>query len=267
MRSPLRLTLTNSQAALHDAFVRDLSQWLARRLDLKIEFVADTAWDEREARLDAGEIDLGWICGAPYVEKIARGVPLKILAAPVMVRPRYQNRPVYFSDVVVRADSKYKTFDDLRGARWAYNEPHSHSGYHAVRYFLSTRNLDQDFFREVIASGAHQNSIQMILDASADASAIDSTVLELLLAQDKSLARRVRVVESIGPSPMPPFVSGAHVSAEIRAQIQNALMEMAQDARGQEILRGAHMARLACVGDADYDTIRAMLRAAEGISL
>ena len=33
-----------------------------------------------------------------------------------MAAPRYQGRPVYFSDVIVRRDSPAMVFDDLRGA-------------------------------------------------------------------------------------------------------------------------------------------------------
>jgi ABC-type phosphate/phosphonate transport system substrate-binding protein len=30
-------------------------------------------------------------------------------------------------------DSPYRTFADLQGCRWAYNEPNSHSGYNITR--------------------------------------------------------------------------------------------------------------------------------------
>ena len=256
--------ITNSQAPIHDFFIRDVADYLSRHVVTTL-VVQKGTWDEREAKLDAGEIDMGWICGAPYVEKIARGVPLKILAAPVMQHPRYQNRAIYFSDVVVRADSNFRTFEDLRGTRWAYNEKNSHSGYHIVRYFMATHNLDGNFFGRALESGAHQNSIEMILGGEVDAAAIDSTVLEMMFANNSSLYTRLRVIETLGPSPMPPFVVGAHVPSEIRAQIQNALIIMHETEQGRRILARAQMARFAAVSDADYDAIREMLRVAHQI--
>src|SRR5262249_34706846 len=110
-------------------------------------------------------------------------------------------RPIYFSDVIVHADSPFFTFEDLRGTRWAYNEPHSHSGYQVVRYFLATRGLDGTFFADVTASGAHEKSVKRILRGEVDASAIDSTVLEMLFARDATLASRLRNIETLGPSP------------------------------------------------------------------
>lgn len=253
------LTLTNSQAAAHDPFIRALAHYLSQQLHHPIEFVSDQSWAEREALLDAGKIDLGWICGAPYVKKIANNIPLKILAAPVMAHPRYQNRPIYFSDVIVRADSPFQSFDDLRGARWTYNEPHSQSGYHLVRYALATRGLDATYFEKVFASGAHQTSIELVLQNRADASAIDSTVLEFLTAADPTLATRLRIIETLGPSPMPPFVSGAHVPGELRAAIQDKLTRVHETDEGRILLAGAQMSKIVRVTDADYDAIRTML--------
>lgn len=260
------LTLTNSQASIHDFLIHDVAEYLARN-GITTQVVTTGTWDERNATLDASEIDMGWICGAPYVNKIARGVPLKILAAPVMAHPRYENRPVYFSNVVVRADAQYKTFANLRGARWAYNEKNSHSGFHVVRYFLATRNLNGNFFRRVVESGAHQYSVELILCGDVDAAAIDRTVLEMMSANEPSPASRLRVIETIGPGPMPPFVIGGHVSEGIRLYIQHALVTMHKKVDGAEILARARIARVANIRDADYDRIREILRIAKATRL
>lgn len=253
------LTITNSQSGLHDPFVRDLASILSDQLALPVQLISNASWSEREARFDAGEIDMGWICGAPYIQKKARGIPLLPLAAPVMLHPRYHDRPIYFSDVVVRADTEFQTFDDLRGARWGYNEPHSHSGYHIVRAFLAERGWYRHFFKSVIASGDHQTSVAMILEGTLDASAIDSTVLEMLFTLDATIAPRLRIIQTLGPSPMPPLVIGAHIPSILRLRIQSILIQLDKTKQGAELLARTQMSRLTAVQDADYDTIRAML--------
>lgn len=115
--------------------------------------------------LDRGEAHLGFVCGLPYVWKADSAAPqVELLAAPVMARPRYGNRPIYFSDVVVRADSSLYCFGELRGTRWAYNEPSSHSGYNLVRYKLARLRARDQYFSSVVESGTHQNSLQLVLD-------------------------------------------------------------------------------------------------------
>jgi len=91
---------------------------------------------------------------------------------------------------VVRADSRYTSFDDLRGAAWAYNEPMSHSGYNVVRHFMAGRNIHGGFFGPVVESGSHQASIDLIVNGVVDGSAIDSTVLEAILRRRPELASR-----------------------------------------------------------------------------
>ncbi len=41
--------------------------------------------------------------------------PIELLAAPVMEALRYEHRPIYFSDVVVRRDSPFRIFAEMPG--------------------------------------------------------------------------------------------------------------------------------------------------------
>src|SRR5262249_44567968 len=152
------------------------------RLNISTQFIGDVSWQEREESLDRGQIDVCWICGLPYVRKINVESPnIELLAAPLMRHPRYGNKPVYYSDVVVHAGSHYASFHDLRGSTWAFNEAGSHSGYNLVRYHLAVKGRASGYFARVVESGSHQDSLQMILEGAIDATAIDSTVLEMAI--------------------------------------------------------------------------------------
>jgi phosphonate transport system substrate-binding protein len=262
------LTFTSCQAPIAEFTVRAVAEYLGDKLNIPTRYIDDIDWPERYARLDTNLIDIGWICGTPYVRRHDElRLNIELLAAPVMAAPRYQNRPVYFSDVVVRSDSRFCSFDDLRGASWAYNEPSSHSGYHCVRWFLAQRNLDGAFFGRVVESGAHANSLNMILSGETDASAIDATVLEMRLAQERALREKIRVIDAIGPSPIPPYVVGTHVPAPVRQALRHALTHMHEDECGRDILREGQLVRFAEVTDADYDRTREMLRQANTVAL
>lgn len=211
--------------------------------------------------LDAGQIDLCWLCGLPYVWKADRTPgTIAALAAPVMAGSRYQDKPVYYSDVVVHRDSPFHTFEDLRGASWAFNEPGSHSGYGVVRYALAVRNETMNYFGQVIESGAHQNSLRMILNREVDASAIDSTVLEMAVANDPTILSQIRVIDTFGPSPIPPWVVSGGVPLALRQKLRELLASMDQDLRGRALLEKAHVKRFTVVDDHDYDPIREMAR-------
>lgn len=235
--------------------VRQIARWLADRAGLPVRFAGEVGWQERYARLDDSALDVAWICGLPYVQRSGK---VRLLAAPVNRGERYGGRPVYFSDVVVRADSLITGSDDLAGVRWAYNEPGSWSGYGVVAHWLAAADRGWDWFGAVVEAGSHQAALAMIRRGEVDAAAIDSTVLDLELARDPSLARDLRVVETLGPSPQPPWVVGAHVSPAVEAHIRSALLGMHRDPTGRLILAAGLIDRFAAVTDADYDPIRRM---------
>jgi ABC-type phosphate/phosphonate transport system substrate-binding protein len=251
-----------------DFFYRLLTDWVSRRVGVAIEVEDCVPWQERERMLDRGQAHIGFICGLPYVRKVDRPEPLvELLAAPVMRRPRYDARPIYFSDVVVRADSPFRSFTDLRGASWAYNEPGSQSGYNLTRFYLASLGERSGYFGNAVESGAHQSSIQMVMEGLVDASAIDSTVLELEFELRPHLANVVRVIHTLGPSPVPPAVVSTKVPTELRRKLRRVLLTMHNDPCGERILSRAGTARFTSVSDADYDPIRRMARLAEGVPL
>jgi phosphonate transport system substrate-binding protein len=253
------LTITSCMAQNMDFISRDLADYLSLRINTSVEPILDIPWQERERRFFNGEIDLCWICGLPYIIR-ADSLPGSIepLVAPVMRGSRYLNRPIYYSDVIVRSDSRFMQFEDLRGARWACNEPGSHSGYGVVRYALASRGESLDYFGEVVESGAHQNSLQMILRGEVDASAIDSTVLEMELSNDPHIEHQIRIIDTFGPSPIPPLVATTRIPLSIRQMLRRVLVDMSEDAHGRKRLERGLMGRFVPIQDRDYQPIRDM---------
>jgi phosphonate transport system substrate-binding protein len=263
MRIPRLLRFTSCQSENSEFIGRELTRYVGERLGLTTQFVDGIPWQVRQQLLDEGVIHSGWICGLPYVLLADRYRPrMELLAAPVMAGVRYAGRPVYFSDVVVRHDSPARSFLDLRGSRWGYNEPRSHSGYEVVRFYLSQLGERTGFFGKAIETGAHQETLRSILEREVDASAIDSTVLETELRHRPSLRMQLRVIGTLGPSPAPPWIVSHRLPRILRLRLRSVMLDMHKDSGGRAILREARMARFARVSDRDYDPIRSMSRTA-----
>jgi phosphonate transport system substrate-binding protein len=246
-----------------EAFCAAVARFVGEYVGIEVEFVDGMPWQERLAEFDAGRIHVCWMCGLPYVWRAGRPeAPVELLAGLVPAEPRYAERAVYFSDVVVRRDSPWRSFAELEGRSWAYNEPTSHSGYNATRHRLAQMGKDRGFFGRVMATGSHEASLRLLCDGEVDASAVDSTVLELLNRGDPSLGWRLRTIDSFGPSPSPPWVIARTVPHALRAAIRDALLAMGSDPRGRPVLASGMVSRFAVVADTDYDPIRRM--AAEG---
>ena len=237
-------------------FCRALVAYLADQLRVPVTLLEDVPWQLAEQRLYRGEAQLGVVCGLQYVRAPLGSISL--VGAAVMTGRRYGGQPVYFSDVIVLDGAPVTSLDDLRGARWAYNEPTSHSGHGVVRHALAARGERGAFFGEVIESGAHDRSLQLLLDGRVDGTAIDSTVLEQELRTRPWLARRIRVVDTLGPSPIWPVVASTALAPSVVAQVQRALLQMHQTLSGRAVLAQAAMRQFVAVTDADYAAIRQM---------
>lgn len=265
---PQVIRVTSIQSPNADFVCAELARYLGSRLGLAAEFVDDIPWPEREQQLDSGEIHVGWICGLPYVWKADSGAPdVELAAAPVMSRPRYCRQPIYFSDVLVRRDSPFHSFADLRGATWAFNEPHSQSGYNVTRYHLARLGESGGFFGHAVEAGSHLRALEMLLAGQIDATAVDSTVLELELETRPQLMHSLRVIDVLGPSPIPPWVVSTRLPAPLRDAIRATFWQMHTTAAGRAILRQGQMLKLVRVIDRDYDPIRDMARLSAHVRL
>jgi phosphonate transport system substrate-binding protein len=238
-------------------------QWIVRRLATKlgkaIEFFSGSSYLPL-----ATEIDAAFVCGMAYVE-LARKYdsPIEPLAAPVLQGERYGGRPVYFSDVIVRRDRWFRSFADLRGCCWCYNEPLSHSGYGITCYELACRGETRGFFGKVVQAGYHERSIALVCSGEVDASAIDSQVLAMTLRDQPQRAAQIRVIDSFGPSTIQPFVVARRLPKRLRADLLTLLVEMGDDPAARAVLALAFIDRFVPVCDSSYDDIRHMLRTAE----
>jgi phosphonate transport system substrate-binding protein len=230
--------------------------------------VGGIPWEERERLFDLGEIEILWLCGLPYVHKADLAQDsMEILAVPVPAGRRYGARPVYFSDVVVRTSSPFRSFMDLRGGSWAYNEPRSHSGFNVVRSYLAQLGENSGFFGAVYQSGAHTASLEMVLSREVDWAAIDSTVLEWSEARYAGLMDQIRVIDSLGPSPIPPWVVSKRIPAFLRMELRALLLGMERDPAARPILEHGRIARFVAAQDSDYDPIRCMAARAAQVFL
>jgi phosphonate transport system substrate-binding protein len=234
---------------------RFLTDRIGERLDRRVELVVGRSFDQFEA----GEADLGVICGLPYVWLTARRPPpLEPLAAPVLSGPRYGGRPVYYSDVIVRRDSPITCLEELEGRSWAYNEPASHSGHTVTLYSLVRMGARPGFLGKVVEAGFHQRALRLVAAGSVDATAIDSQVLAIELRDHPRLADRLRLVGAFGPSTIQPVVVASRLSARLKDQVRELLVGLGDDPTAQAALDYGFIRRFAPVDDAAYDDIRGM---------
>jgi ABC-type phosphate/phosphonate transport system substrate-binding protein len=211
------------------------------------------------ARADLG---CAFMCGLPYSRDPR---PLTPIIAPVVRAARYQGRPVYFTDIIVRADSSYQTLEDTFGGRVGYTVHHSQSGYVALREHLLPYRLriGHSPYREVVGPlyGA-RDIVDALLAGRIDVGPLDSYVHDLIGNLQPGIGAQLRTVATTRASPIPLFVATAPIDPDLVGKLQAAFMSAA---RADELKTERDMLLIAdfvIPEQAPYQALRARAEAA-----
>jgi phosphonate transport system substrate-binding protein len=198
--------------------------------------------------------DVGFMCAHSFVWlRELRPSPVELLGvAPVFGDARTSGRPVYFCDVVVRRDGSIRSFAELRGRSWTYNDRCSLSGYYSLLSKRAEAGTNERFFGRVFRSGSHLNSIESVVRGEADAAAIDSNVLSMRLREIPDLREKLRVIESWGPFPIQPVVVRSGLPADLKKGVRASLLTIDADPLTWRALSGFDLKRFVPVADEDY---------------
>jgi phosphonate transport system substrate-binding protein len=196
---------------------------------------------------------LVYLCGLPYVRLRDDNAPIEAIAAAV---PRGEPAPQYFADLVVRTGLDAGSTADLVGRRVGFNGRDSLSGYVLPYRSLMERGLADSLYDEAIETGSHRNSLALLVSGEIDAAGIDSTLLALEARADPAIAA-LRVLERLGPAPIPPVVL-LNGDAALAARMRDALVSLDQHVLGRRALELGLVERFVEVSDGDYDPVREM---------
>lgn len=189
------------------------------------------------------EVDVGFMCAPSYRDLTS----VELLVAPVFTDSRAGHRPVYFSELVVRSGVTASALHDLAGRRVGYNDAGSLSGYGAL-----VEHLESDAVPvELVHTGGHLASLEMLGHGAIDAAAIDSNTL----AGRGGLPDGLRVIETWGPYPTQPVVARRTLEPQRRADLRAALVSMTDSSGLRGRLREFGVECFTPVTDAEYRVV------------
>ena len=215
-----------------EAVTRHLSARLGRDIALTSETRSSGPMHGDRDPFKAGTADIGFLCSPSFLYLRAQARPsVELVPAGFVFRDaRHTGEPVYFSEVVVRSEHPARSFEDLRGEVWGYNDECSLSGYFSALQELVEHGADEHFFRSWNRTGSHFASIRALLDGTIDGAAIDSVALRLLEESEPGLRRRLRKVTSFGPFPIQPIVVRSSLPPAVREGLAAALLDLPSSA-------------------------------------
>ena len=207
---------------------RELFLWVGQRARV------DLQWIDHAFPAPLGELwsrpDLGcvFMCGFPFARSAH---PPRLLAAAIPSPQRYGGKPVYFTDLVVRAVSDFRTLEDTFGSRMGWTVEDSQSGFNAPRHHLLQfrRPVRPTLYKESVGPLiTPRRVIEALLDNRIDVGPLDSYCHDLLKKHDAALTDRLRTVATTAAAPIPPLVAAADLDDATVARLRTALLDVSQ---------------------------------------
>jgi phosphonate transport system substrate-binding protein len=257
--APLRIGLTPVFLDDQINFLARWRAWLEHRLGRNVIFVQRGNYREIVDLVLGGKLDFAWICGYPYVRHRRE---LKLVAVPL-----WRGKPLYQSYLIVPSDDAHsQSLLDLRGKIFAYSDPDSNSGYLYPRYSLTTRGENpSNFFSRTFFTWAHRKVVEVVGVGLANGGAVDGYVWEALAISHPQLTGATRIIERSPLLGHPPIVARPTIPPQELERFRIALVTMAQDAQGAELLEQLHLDGFVESSPALFDDIARMAKAVKGL--
>lgn len=119
--------------------------------------------------------------------------------------------PGYYRSVfVARADDPRRTLQDFDGARFAYNEPLSQSGWAAPQTHAAKLGLR---LPPTLQTGGHRLSAQAVAEGRAEIAALDAVTFDLLQGVEPAMAG-LKEIARTDPTPGLPYITARGQDAE-----------------------------------------------------
>ena len=238
-----------------------LAQWethLESRLGRDVEFVQRGSYAEISELLSRDEIDIAWVCGAPYVRHRDRW---RLVAVPLA-----DGKPSYQSYLIVRAsDTRRRSYADLRGTVFAYSDPDSNSGYLVPQFEMLKQGLrSASLFRKTFFTWSHHDTVRAVAVGLAQAGAVDGYIWETLARIEPELTRETRVVAKSDWYGFPPIAARASLAADDLEAIRRIFVTMDDSDEGRRLLGRMNLDGFVPGEDAWYDRIRQIIRFVDG---
>jgi len=254
IQKPIRIGVASMITPIETVkYYQDLVEYVSKKMDVPVEMIHRRTYEEMDRMLEKGEVDVAFICSAPYVRD-KREFGVELLVVPVV-----NGSVFYHSYIIVHKDSNIRTFEDLKGKRFAFTDPRSNSGKLYAEYYLAKRGYTpEDFFGKYIYTYSHNKSVELVAKRIVDGASVESLVYNYMKTKGSPYPVQTKIIQESPPFGIVPVVVTKGVPTFLKEKLREVFLNMHRDPEGKKILDAMLIDRFAVVTDANYDSIREM---------
>lgn len=230
-----------------------IADYIGAKLGRPAELLLRPTYAEINDLVRTGAAGIAFVCAGAYVEG-QRQFGMELL-----VSPEIDGQTVYYSYIIVQANSPFRSLAELKNVTFAFADPLSNSGRLAPTYALAKIGATPEtFFYKNIFTYSHENSIRAVAGRIVEGAAVDSLIYDELAKSEPDLTRHTRIIEWLGPYGIPPVVVSPLLDNELKKQLRDILLTADRDDQGREALRMMGVDRFIVLEDSTYNSIKEM---------
>jgi phosphate/phosphite/phosphonate ABC transporter binding protein len=258
-----------SSSSQRDRFAR-FAEVLGKRTRLDVQIFESSSYEELATAVVSGYVDVAWLPPIPFLA-LAKHDTVTPLAS-----LHRGGRSSFKSVIIVRADSRFRSPADLVGARAAWVDRYSASGFVVPRVALSHLGIDartafpqQRFWR------SHDTVARVVIGGRADFGAtyagVDDESGEIVRGawlDVKGASDVVRVLSILGEIPGDVVAANAAMDAAKKQRITEGLVGISRDGPSRLLANDAFgIEEFRAFEDAGYAELRTLTEAASDVGL
>ena len=169
----------------------------------------------------------------------------------------------YHSFLIVRADSPYKSLDDLSGKTLALTDPASTSGDLIPKVQLGKRvgGRISGYFGKIFHAGGHDAAALSVLKGQADAAIVADVTMDWAVDARRYGPGDFRVVWKSSRLPLNAFAWRRDLLPELKESIRKAFTSINETDSGRRYLNAVRSDSIVLIEDGDFDIIRRAMNA------
>lgn len=203
--------------------------YAAKKLGVPVKIFTATEFIGINNALVAGQIQLGWTSPSAYA---GTWLECKACVEPIVTATDKDGNLGYNSVLIVKTDSPYKSYEDLKGKIVARTEPNSQSGYLVPTVDFSRMGKPVETYFNSPISGGHTQSVLGVLNGTYDAAFTWTTkgdgYGQIRTMIDKNMLKReqIRVIWESSLVPPPPVIVRADLPKDLKADLTKLFVEL-----------------------------------------
>jgi phosphonate transport system substrate-binding protein len=224
-----------------------LRDYLAKAMGAPVELIIPTNYNATVEGLGNDSLDFAYLGGLTYIKAHARYGVL-----PIVQREADRQFHALF---IANTGTAIHSLQDLKGETFAFGDINSTSGHLMPFEALRLAGLDPDTDLKYRYTGSHPATAKAVEAGVVDAGALDESVYQTMLQDEKLDKSKVRVFFTTPPFVDYVWVARKQIDAATREKFGHAFLALqpGRDQRILDILRGD---KFVTATDDEYDTLR-----------